>query len=84
MLWTCVIPASAQSLRKEADGLGFLIGTAVRPDQLSEEAYASTLAREFNMVEAEDAMKWWVVRPDRATFDFRQADGIVELLKPTG
>lgn len=67
----------AQSLREEADNAGLLIGTAVRPSQLSEAAYASTLAREFNMVEAEDAMKWWVLRPDRSTYDFRQAEELV-------
>jgi len=66
-----------QALRQAADHDGLLIGTAVRPSQLSETAYASTLAREFNMVEAEDAMKWWVLRPDRATYDFRQGDEIV-------
>jgi len=54
-----------------------LIGTAVRPSQLSEAAYASTLAREYNMVEPEDAMKWWVLRPDAATYDFRQGDDVV-------
>jgi endo-1,4-beta-xylanase len=68
---------SAQSLRQEADHDGLLIGTAVRAPQLSETAYVSTLAREFNMVEAEDAMKWWVLRPDRATYDFRQGDEVV-------
>jgi endo-1,4-beta-xylanase len=67
----------AQSLRQQAENAGVLIGTAVRPSQLSEAAYASTLAREFNMVEAEDAMKWWVLRPDRATYDFRQGDEVV-------
>jgi endo-1,4-beta-xylanase len=67
----------AQSLRQEADNAGLLIGAAVRPSQLSEAAYASTLAREFNMVEAEDAMKWWVLRPDRASYDFRQGDEVV-------
>jgi endo-1,4-beta-xylanase len=66
----------AQSLRLEAESAGLLIGTAVRPSQLSETAYASTLAREFNMVEAEDAMKWWVLRPDRDTYDFRQGDEV--------
>jgi endo-1,4-beta-xylanase len=54
-----------------------LVGTAVRPSQLSEPAYASTLAREFNMVEAEDAMKWWILRPDQDTFDFRPGDEVV-------
>jgi len=68
---------SAQTLRQAADRDGILVGTAVRPSQLSEPAYASTLAREFNMVEAEDAMKWWVLRPDQATYDFRQGDEVV-------
>ncbi|MGO8795635.1 MAG: endo-1,4-beta-xylanase [Candidatus Sulfotelmatobacter sp.] len=67
----------SQSLRKEADAAGVLMGAAVRPAQLAEPAYASTLAREYNMIEAEDAMKWWVLRPDRETYDFRQGDEIV-------
>ena len=67
----------AQSLRQAADRDGLLIGTAVRPSQLSEPAYASTLAREYGMVEPEDAMKWWVLRPDRDTYDFRQGDQVV-------
>jgi len=66
------------SLREAARGSGMLIGTAVRPAQLSEVAYASTLAREFNMVEPEDALKWEVVHPERASFDFSQADQIVD------
>jgi endo-1,4-beta-xylanase len=67
----------AQTLRQQAENAGVLIGTAARSSQLSETAYASTLAREFSMVEAEDAMKWWVLRPDRATYDFRQGDELV-------
>jgi endo-1,4-beta-xylanase len=54
-----------------------LIGAAVRPAQLSEAAYASTLAREFNMLEPEDALKWEVVHPERESFDFSQADEVV-------
>ena len=65
------------SLREKADGAGVLMGTAVRPSQFSEGPYASTLAREYNLVEPEDAMKWWVVRRDAASFDFRQGDEIV-------
>ena len=67
----------AQSLRQQADHDGLLVGAAVRPSQLSETAYASTLAREFSMVEAEDAMKWWTLRPNRTTYDFRQGDELV-------
>jgi len=84
LFWRSAIFASAvtaaccaQSLRQEAENVGVLVGTAVRPSQLSETAYASTLAREFNMVEAEDAMKWGVLRPDSSTYDFRQGDEVV-------
>ncbi|MGA7217599.1 MAG: endo-1,4-beta-xylanase [Candidatus Sulfotelmatobacter sp.] len=76
--------SSAQTLRQAADKEGLLLGTAVRPSQLSEHAYAFTLAREFNMVEAEDAMKWWVLRPDEATYDFRQGDDLVRFAQANG
>lgn len=66
-----------QSLRQAADSAGVLVGTAVRPSLLSESAYAATLAREFNMVEPEDALKWWVIRQNRDSFDFQPADEIV-------
>jgi len=65
------------SLRQAADSAGILIGTAVRPSLFSETNYASTLAREFNMVEPEDAMKWWVIRRNPDSFDFREADQVV-------
>jgi endo-1,4-beta-xylanase len=68
---------SAQTLREAADNAGVLIGAAVRPAQLSEAAYASTLAREFNMVEPEDAMKWRTLRPDADTYDLQQGDDVV-------
>lgn len=67
-----------QSLREAARGSGLLIGTAVRPAHLSEAAYASTLAREFNTLEPEDALKWEVVHSERQSFDFSQADQIVD------
>src|ERR1035438_4003072 len=74
----------AQTLRQVADRDGLLVGTAVRTTQLSEPAYASTLAREFNMVEAEDAMKWWVLRPDAETYDFRQGDELLRFAQIHG
>ena len=49
----------------------------MRPSLFSEAAYASTLAREFNMVEPEDARKWWVSRCSPDSFDFREADEVV-------
>ena len=70
--------APEHSLREAAQGAGMLIGAAVRPAQLSEAAYAATLAREFNMVEPEDALKWEVVHPGPQSFDFSQADQVVD------
>jgi endo-1,4-beta-xylanase len=69
---------SKWSLREAAQSRRLLIGTAVRPEQLPEAVYSSTLAREFNMVEPEDALKWEVIHPERSSFDFSQADQIVE------
>ncbi len=72
------------SLREAAQGSGLLIGTAARPAHLSEAAYASTLAREFNMMEPEDALKWEVVHPEPQSFDFYQADQIVDFASRHG
>jgi len=68
----------AQSLRNCGTARGVLIGTAVRPQLFSEGLYSRTLASEFSMIEPEDAMKWWMIRPEQATFDFTQADRVVE------
>jgi endo-1,4-beta-xylanase len=67
----------AQSLREQADKRKFLIGAAVNPALLREAAYSSTLAREFNMVEAENAMKWSGIRPGREKFNFEPGDKVV-------
>ena len=66
------------NLCQEADRIGMLVGTAVNPVYLNEPAYASTLAREFNMLEPEDAMKWTALRPDEKTFNFDAADRLVD------
>ncbi|HXY78729.1 MAG TPA: endo-1,4-beta-xylanase [Candidatus Acidoferrales bacterium] len=66
------------SLREAAQPSGLLIGAAVRPSALSEAAYASTLAREFNMLEPEDALKWEVLHPQPQSYDFSPADQIVD------
>ena len=72
------------TLRQAADRAGILVGTAVRPTLFSEAAYSATLGREFSMVEAEDAMKWWVVRTSAETFDFQQGDETVAFARAHG
>jgi endo-1,4-beta-xylanase len=81
LISTLVSSCQSQTLRQAADSDGLLVSTAVRPSHLSEPEYASTLAREFNMLEAEDAMKWWVLRPDEETYDFRQGDELVQFAR---
>jgi len=73
-----------QSLRQEADRAGVLVGAAVNPVYFTEPAYATMLAREFNMLEPEDAMKWHVVRPDARTFEFGPADQVVGFARTHG
>ncbi len=69
--------APLQPLRQAARDARVLVGTAVRPGLFSETSYTATLAREFNMVEPEDAMKWWTLRHDAGAFDFRAGDEVV-------
>ncbi|HET6176632.1 MAG TPA: endo-1,4-beta-xylanase [Candidatus Sulfotelmatobacter sp.] len=79
-----LLASGPPSLREAASPSGVLIGTAVRPGLLSEAAYSATLAREFNMVEPEDAMKWWVVRREAGAFDFRAGDEVVRYAQAHG
>lgn len=66
------------TLREAARSSAILIGAATRPAQLSEPAYAATLAREFNMLEPEDALKWETLRPDPQSFNFQPADQLLD------
>lgn len=66
-----------QTLREYADRAGVLVGAAVEPRLLEEQEYAATLAREFNMLTAENAMKWGAIRPTRERFNFEPADRLV-------
>jgi endo-1,4-beta-xylanase len=68
---------AGQTLRQAAQRSGLMVGAALNVGYLSEPAYTSTLGREFNMVEPEDAMKWLVIRPNQSTFDFSAGDAVV-------
>ena len=77
-------PGEPVSLRNAANHDGVLFGTAVRATQLNEIPYAASLSREFNMVEPEDAMKWWVIRRNQDRFDFGPGDEIVRFAQAHG
>jgi endo-1,4-beta-xylanase len=72
------------TLRESAHSVGVLVGAAVRPSLFSEAAYSATLSREYNMIEPEDAMKWWTVRRNAHTFDFREGDEVVHFAQAHG
>src|SRR4051794_7413517 len=78
------LKSRAQTLRERADASGVLIGTAVAPYLFGEAPYTETIAREFNMIEPENAMKWGAIRPRRETFNFTAGDQVVEFAKAHG
>jgi len=72
------------TLRHAADQAHILVGAGVNPSLFSEAAYSETLTREYNMVEPGDAMKWWVVRRNADSFDFRDGDEVVRFAQAHG
>lgn len=79
-----IVVTAPGTLRDAAHSSGVLFGTAVRPSLFSETAYSETLAREFSMIEPEDAMKWWTLRRNLGTFDFREGDEVVHFAQVHG
>lgn len=76
---TSALPvAAADALRDLAQAAGIRFGAAVDVETLNTDAaYAQLLAREFNLVTPENAMKFSVVHPERERYDFTQADALV-------
>lgn len=75
LLWTSLL--CGQSQRDLAAQRGIHFGAAVDPTHLTESGYAETLAREFNQVEPEGAMKFAPIHPGPTTYNFAPADSIV-------
>jgi endo-1,4-beta-xylanase len=72
-------PVSTHTLRFGAQARGFLVGAAVAVQALKNDTtYAQTLAKEFNIVVPEDAMKFGPLHPSRNKFTFADADAIVD------
>ena len=67
----------APRLRRAAEHSGVRVGCAVNAAYLDEPRYVAAIARDFNMIEPEDAMKWEVVEPRPGDLDFTAADRIV-------
>jgi endo-1,4-beta-xylanase len=78
------VDANRRTLREQAEQSGRLIGAAARSSQLNEPLYAMTLAREFNLLEPEDELKWEIVHPDVTRFDFVRGDRLVMFARMHG
>jgi len=76
---------AADTLRCLGQTAGLRIGASVHADALqSDPAYVRLLAREFDLVTPENAMKFSFVQPERGRFDFTQADALVDFAEAHG
>jgi endo-1,4-beta-xylanase len=68
---------TTQTLRSLADVKGMYMGAAVAPIfyDSTEPDYAKVLSREYNMIVAENIMKWSALSSGRGKFSFNAADG---------
>jgi endo-1,4-beta-xylanase len=74
--------AGAQPLRESAVARRMLVGAAVAEEPLREDRqYRETLAREYNEVTPENAMKWDTIHPEDDRYDFGPADAIVRFAR---
>lgn len=70
--------AGVDTLRSLARAAGIHFGAAVDVAALNTDpAYARLLARQFNLLTPENALKFSVVHPERERYDFSQADALV-------
>lgn len=72
------------SLRELATPMGFRIGATAEKDEVAPGPYATTLAREFNAVTPENALKWYTVQPSPGTWQFASADAVVDFAEDHG
>ncbi len=75
------LASETTTLRSLGEARGLSIGAAVAADVLfgpDEPEYAKTLAKEFDMMTAENAMKWGALRPSRDQFIFTVPDLMIK------
>lgn len=79
-----VAARTGSALRDIADPTGFLLGGAVNPDDFSDPGYAQALGREFNLMVAENDMKFAETEPAAHQFNFCGGDQIIAYAQVNG
>jgi len=75
---------AATTLGASAAEKGRYFGAAVAAGRLNDTTYVTILNREFNSVTAENEMKWDATEPSRGTFNYANADRIVNHARSRG
>ncbi|MFJ6194673.1 endo-1,4-beta-xylanase [Micromonospora sp. NPDC092111] len=84
---TVAIASSASAgttLGASAAEKGRYFGTAVAVNKLSDSVYVGILNREFNMVTAENEMKWDATEPNQGQFNYTNGDRLVSHAQANG
>lgn len=77
--------ADNEPLRALADRDNFRIGTAVAISPFwADQTYRATLARQFNIIVAENAFKWSQIHPVPDSYSFGKADDLVDFARANG
>lgn len=71
-------PAAEPTTLRQAAGDRFLVGAAVRPDQLARPESAKLIAEQFNCLTAENVFKPQSIQPRKGEFNFADADKIAD------
>ena len=74
----------ATTLRAYTQKRGLLIGAAVNNGLVREKDYAEVLAREFNLLTTENALKWSFIQPEQYRYDWAGADELVNFALANG
>ena len=73
-----LVNVNSQTLRELAEARGMYIGAAANLRFQSDEKYAEVLGREFNMMTAENDMKFHKTHPENGQYTFQSGDAYIQ------
>jgi endo-1,4-beta-xylanase len=76
-----LVLSACKPLRDYPAAKTMFLGTAARANLLPDPLYSAVLAREFNGLVPENELKWEVLHPQPATYNFGPADALVDFAR---